>query len=104
MTDQDLKKRVDRLCESVERVNKEFDELKDDVSENSGKIDVMLHMMTSLTSNVKDLQSDVGKVGDGVDRASSVKTAITFASVVLVPIIVAVIGGYFALKGAAPPK
>lgn len=34
------------------------------------------------------------------DKWAGVKTAVTFMAVVIVPIVVAILGGYFALKGA----
>lgn len=37
-------------------------------------------------------------VHEGVEKAASLRSAITFASVVIVPILVALIGGYFVLK------
>ena len=43
-------------------------------------------------------------VDGGLERAAGIRTAITFASVVIVPILVALIGGYFVIKaGAGPP-
>jgi len=55
------------------------------------------------------LETQVGRLLDHADAApaavpvdphSGVKTAVTFVAAVVVPILVAVLGGYFALKGA----
>jgi len=55
------------------------------------------------------IETQVGRLLDRADAApavapadphSGVKTAVTFVAAVVVPILVAVLGGYFALKGA----
>lgn len=75
---------------------------------------------TELTREVKELRDEVatlvGKVAtlervvlaklDGVhtavDQAAGIKQAMTYAAIVIVPILVAIIGGYFAIKAASP--
>ena len=100
-----LQDRVERIRRDVSKMDNDIDGLREDVAEQNGKISTVLLMMQGLTESVIHLREDLDKsfkdVNSTVEKASSIKTAIQFASVVIVPILVAVIGGYFALKSGA---
>lgn len=80
----DLRTRVGRLEENAAQVLK----LPDAVAELRGALEVLTDLVTSRFDGM----------APAVERASSIKTAIQFASVVLVPILVALIGGYVLIK------
>jgi hypothetical protein len=91
-----------------ERIFKEVKELRRRVEELEEDRDKLLNLPEALAEvkgMVVTLQglitSGFDGIKPGIEKASSVKTAITFASVVLVPIIVALIGGYFVLQAGA---
>lgn len=93
--DEELAREVRSLAERIADLEEDRDRLKgmpEAVAEIKG-------MVTALSGMV---QSGFKSVGEGVDKAAGVKTAITFAAVVIVPILVAIIGGYFAFKSAQP--
>lgn len=96
-----MEERINDICEDFKGLRHDLKDLREDVHETSGKTDACLTMITNTARNVNAIEQGQQGIKDGVDRASSVKTAIQFASIVLVPILVALIGGYFALKGAA---
>lgn len=86
-TVRELRDRVDDLEQERERLAK----LPDAVAELKGTVQTLSTLVVSRFD----------KVDVGVDKAASLKTAIQFAGVVLVPIILALIGGYVALKTGA---
>jgi hypothetical protein len=91
MTDDELQGVVHDLAERVETLEEERDRLKllpDAVAELKGAVQTLSGLVT--------LRFD-GLQGP-VEKAASVKTAVQFAAIVLVPIIVALLGGYFALR------
>lgn len=91
MTDDDLRKKVEALAQEV-----------DDLREQQERLTTLPDAVAKLHGTVETLQALVmsrfDRVDGGVEKAASIRTAITFASVVIVPILVAIIGGYFALK------
>lgn len=97
MTDDELQEEVHDLrgrVEALEEVHDRLQKLPDAVAELTGTVKTLTTMVTSRFDHVDQ----------GVDRASGIKTAITFASVVIVPILIALIGGYFALRSGAGTK
>lgn len=80
----ELRERVERIEENADRLDK----LPDAVAKLAGTVEVLTEIITGRFD----------KVDEHVQEATGVKTAITFASVVIVPIILALIGGYIALK------
>jgi phage-related minor tail protein len=86
----DLRTRVSRLEEAREQVMK----LPEAVSELRGALEVLTDLVTSRFDGITP----------AVEKASSVRTAIQFAGAVLVPIIVALIGGYVLIRtGGSTP-
>jgi ribosomal protein L29 len=83
----DLRTRVCRLEEARDQVMK----LPEAVSELRGALEVLTDLVTGRFDSLVP----------AVEKASSLKTAIQFAGVVLVPILVALIGGYVLLKTGA---
>lgn len=84
-------KEIHELKERVESLEEDREEIKQiplAISELKGQVNT-LHSL--LVVKLEGVQS-------GVEKATSVRTAIQFASVVLVPILVAILGGYFALR------
>lgn len=80
----DLRERVGRLEENSDRLAK----LPDAVAELTGTVRTLTQLVTGRFDHIDE----------SVEKVTGVKTAITFASVVIVPIIIALLGGYFALK------
>lgn len=80
----DLKQRVEELEEEREKLR----QLPEAVAELKGMVVTLSGMVTTRFDGIQP----------SVEKAASVKTAIQFASVVIVPILLALIGGYFALK------
>jgi hypothetical protein len=97
MSTSELQLEVYQLRDRLERI----EDLSDKVSTVSTSV-------AELSGTVKTLSQIVTGRFDGLDKgieaATGVKTAITFASVVIVPIIIALIGGYFALKTGVGAK
>lgn len=99
---------IDKLREDVEHLSDTIGDIRDiaevtdrlieRVGELSGKVDVLT---TQLTTHLLNLKSAVDNQSDTTDRLASWKTAAQFASAVVVPLLIALIGGYFALKAAA---
>jgi hypothetical protein len=57
--------------------------------------------MIALDSELSRLMERIDRLAvPEPDKHSGLKTAVTFASLVIVPILVAILGGYFALKTA----
>lgn len=79
---------LDELQDDVHALREEVGELRGAVSELRGAVLTLSRMMSSRFDDVEG----------GVEKAASIRTAITFASVVIVPILVALIGGYLALR------
>lgn len=94
----DIHETLQELCNRMEMLEDEHDaiaKLPNEVAELSGKVDTLQTMLLARMDGVST----------SVDKATSVKTAIQFAAVVVVPVLVALIGGYFALRaGLATPK
>lgn len=91
MTENEIQQRVDQLAHTVEELQEEHDRLRqlpDAVARLEGAVQTLSSMVTNRFDGIQA----------PVEKAASVKTAIQFAAVVLVPILVALIGGYVALK------
>lgn len=73
------------------------DRLIERVGELSGKVDVLT---TQLTQHLLNLKEAVDHQSTSTDKLASWKTALQFAAAVVVPLLIALIGGYFALKAA----
>lgn len=86
----DLRERVERIEANSDRLSK----LPDAVAELSGAVKLLTDIVTG----------GFDKVDQEVQDATGIKTAIQFASVVIVPIILALIGGYFALRTGVEAK
>lgn len=84
----DLRTRVQRLEDHAAQVLK----LPEAVAELGGALEVLTKLVTSRFDGIEP----------GVEKASSVRTMISFAASVLVPIVVALIGGYVLVKTAGP--
>lgn len=80
----DLRERVEKLEDGADKLA----DLPDAVSELNGSVKVLNQMVLGRFDHVDE----------SVQQATGLRTAITFASVVIVPIVIALIGGYFALK------
>lgn len=91
MTPEEIEAEVHELREKVEDLENEREALQrlpTAVAELAGAVRVLQGLVTSRFDNVDQT----------IQKAGSVKTAIQFASVVIVPVLVALIGGYFVLK------
>lgn len=86
----DLRTRVSRLEEHSAQVMR----LPEAVAELRGALETLTDLVTSRFDGI----------APGVEKASSVRTAVQFAGAVLVPIIVALIGGYVLIKTAGVAK
>lgn len=96
---EDERTEIVELRERVGRQAKRIEDLEEAVAGNTGKIDVLLAMVSTLTGTVKERFDSV----DGaIDKTGSWKTAIQFAAVIVVPVLIALIGGYFALRAGLP--
>lgn len=84
----DLRTRVSRLEEVRDQVMK----LPEAVSELRGALDVLTDLVTSRFDGM----------APAVEKAAGIRTAIQFSAAVLVPILVALIGGYVLLKAGVP--
>lgn len=91
MTEEELSNEVHDLIDRVQALE-----------ENADRVAQLPDAVAQLTGAVQTLTSMVQGRFDGVDahvrEATGLKTAIQFASVVIIPIIIALIGGYFALR------
>lgn len=81
----------------------------DDLENEREAIKELPEAVAQLRGSVEVLQTLVITQTQKVTRATSLTTAVQFAAVVIVPLLVAIIAGYFALKAAgisvgAPPK
>jgi hypothetical protein len=63
-----------------------------------GRIGELHGRLMALEAQVTRLETRT--IGGSPDKYGGVKTMITFASLVIVPIVVALLGGYFALRSA----
>jgi uncharacterized protein YoxC len=94
MSEDELQEEVHDLRERVEVLES-----------NADRLARLPDAVAELTGTVKTLSTIVtgrfDQVDTHVDQVTGVKTAIQFASVVIVPILLALIGGYFALKTGA---
>lgn len=86
-TRDDLRETHERLEDAENRIQV-FEGLLGAVATLDGKVDVLMDLCRGLD----------GKT----DKLSSLKTAVQFAAVVVVPILVALIGGYFLLRSSVP--
>lgn len=84
-TREDLKEIMGRL-DDLENERVAIKSLPDAVARLAGQVEVLIDLVTG--GNAK------------LEKATSFKSAIAFASVVIIPVLVAIIGGYFALKAA----
>lgn len=94
-SDEELRAEVSELSKKVEDLQEESDRLRglpDAVAELKGTIATLQQLVLGRFDQVQA----------GVDKSSSIKTAIQFAAVLVVPILIAIIGGYFALKAGSP--
>lgn len=91
------------------------DEIREEVRDLRERVDDLEHeqealarvpeAVAELKGMVKTLRDVVIKVGDGaarIEKASSMRTALQFAAVVIVPILVALLGGYFVIRAGVP--
>lgn len=67
--------------------------MREDIARLEGTVDTLSKLVLAKLDGVQE----------GVDKAAGVRSAITYAAIVIVPILVAVIGGYFALKAGVGP-
>jgi hypothetical protein len=98
--------RLGELERDYDALSKDYDALQathhamgESVGELRGKLAVIEAQIINLTTLVS---TRFDGIDVGVERASGIKTAITFASVVIVPILVALLGGYFLLRAGLP--
>lgn len=89
-----VEKNTDRI-EDLEDLAVVTNHLIERVGEIKGKLDLVADQVTAHLTRV---EKAVNGVGTNVDKANSLKTALQFAAVIVVPVLVALIGGYFALK------
>lgn len=70
----------------------------------SVKADALAEQLSDLKEVLSELREEINtrfdRVDGSTDKISSFKTAMQFASIIIVPVLLALIGGYFALKGA----
>jgi uncharacterized protein YoxC len=91
VTPEEIHREVRDLRERIEDLENEREAIKrlpTAVAELKGAVHVLQDLVVE----------EFGAVRKGVDNATGMKTAIQFAAVVLVPVIVALIGGYFVLR------
>ena len=69
------------------------------VDESLGELRGRLGALEATVAHVLD-RMDSAPATSSADPHSGVKTAITFVAAVIVPILVSLLGGYFALRGA----
>lgn len=96
----ELKKQVDENSAKIrdlEDIAEVTDRLIERVGELSGKVDLLT---TQLTTHLLNLKTAVDQQSSSTDKLASWKTALQFAAAVVVPLLIALIGGYFALKAA----
>jgi hypothetical protein len=87
----DLKEILDRI-DDLEAEIKRLIELPERLAELRGEVKSLRALVINRADSIQS----------GVDKAANIKTAIQFAAVVLVPILVALIGGYFVLRAGIP--
>jgi uncharacterized small protein (DUF1192 family) len=94
LTEEDLVEVVHELRERVGLLEAEGDrlaKLPDAVAELKGAVQTLSSLVITRFDGIQG----------PVEKAASLKTAVQFTAIVLVPIIVAIIGGYVALRGGA---
>ncbi len=82
------RRRVEDLVERIDRLENQVGTLNDLVHELKGKAEVILAIS--------------GRVNGKVETLASFRTFATFAATVIVPLLVALLGGYFLLQSQAP--
>lgn len=90
MTPDEVVKEISDLRERVEDLEDEADTLK--------RLPEALAELRGMVKALKDVVVKIDGGADRIERANSLKTAVQFAAVVIVPILVALIGGYFLVK------
>lgn len=91
----DLRQEILGLKEHVEDQDAELERLRG--------LPEAIAELKGVISNLQQLVlTRFDTVDKGVERASSLKTAVQFAAVIVVPVVIAIIGGYFALRAGAP--
>lgn len=96
-------------AEDKNRVERKVDELVERVEDLENERETIKHLphafakLAGTVDTLKDLIIErFDRVDGGVEKATSLKTAIQFAAVLLLPILLALIGGYFTLKAGSP--
>lgn len=69
-------------------IEQELEELKTQLAELRGEVKTLTNIFINRSAELKN----------GIDKTNSIKTVIQFVAVVIVPLLVTLIGGYFALK------
>lgn len=101
MTDDEIKREVNDIADQVEANRRRIEELEEETE----ALSRVPEAVAELKGAVLTLSGLVNRVSNGADRiekANSVKTAIQFAAIVIVPILVALLGGYFVIRAGAP--
>jgi SNF family Na+-dependent transporter len=91
---EDVENWVEALRLLPERMSEVKGQTSRELGELTGKLEALSAQINAMMTTMNTRFNGVDK---GVEKVASFKTAVTFASVVLVPIVVALIGGYIAL-------
>lgn len=98
--DEEVRKQVAKntaRIEDLQDLAEVTDRLIERVGELSGQVELLA---TQLTQHLLNLKNAVDNQASSTDKLASWKTALQFAAAVVVPVLMALIGGYFALKAA----
>jgi hypothetical protein len=93
MTTEEANDELFQLIRRIEILEQDVDKLEElptQVSSLAGEVKTLTRLVTARFDNIQG----------PIEKAAGIKTAVQYAAVVIVPILVAIIGGYFVLKGA----
>lgn len=92
---------VQRKEPTVAELARRVRHLEEQLMDMAGLPDAVARVEGALETLTRLVGEKLTTVQQAAEKATSVKSAIMFVSVVLVPILVALIGGYFVLKAGA---
>lgn len=95
---------IENESQALKKLPERMADMRVAIQELRGDFALILTSQRTLGEAVASVKEDCQKIskGVGVDREprSTLKVALTFAAVVIIPIILAFIGGYFTLRAA----
>lgn len=90
MNDEDWRREVEARLEDAENIAEVTNKMIEKIGELSGKLDFVAEQFTQHMLNLGKVVQENG--------TNNWKTALQFGAVIVIPVLVALIGGYFALK------